>query len=269
MGSWIDVCVRWGLRWLLICAAILVAIPAAAHAQTIYPAGQFNWVNITQGECFNRARQAARQANTAFNLGLSIGDYDGWLVGNSNQPIHLQIACVGDDNTDRLANAAAPRVLIVIEVNSLQQNSGNIRNYLRDCMLNGACPGQSAGGNPPGGGGNPRGGGGRPDDPRARDANWGTTARELRGQDNMAFLFRCPPRGNSGYGAVWGTGIYTDDSSICTAAKFEGWIGDAGGLVWIQILPGQQRYEASTRNGMTTSSYGRWNGSFRFVQVER
>ncbi|MEN0652756.1 MULTISPECIES: LCCL domain-containing protein [Hyphobacterium] len=256
-----------GLRWILaflVSTLFFVAIGPAASAQVIYPAGQFNWVNITQGECFNRARQAARQANSAFGLGLTIGDYDGWLVGNSNEPIHLQIACVGDDNTERLANAAAPRVLIVIEVNSLQQNSGNIRNYLRDCMLNGVCAGQNSGGGNPGGGG-----GGGPSDPRARDANWGTSAREFRGQDNMAFLFRCPERGNSSHGAVWGSGIYTDDSSICTAAKFEGWIGDAGGLVWIQILPGQQSYQAGSRNGLTTSAYGAYHGSFRFVQVER
>lgn len=262
MEDWIDVYVKWRVRCLIACAALLIVFPAAAHSQTIYPAGQFNWVNITQSECFNRARQAARQANSAFGLGLNIGDYDGWLVGNSNQPVHLQIACVGDDGSDRLANPSAPRVLIVIEVNSLQQNSGNIRNYLRDCMLGGACPGQNAGGNPPGGGG-------RQDDPRARDANWGTSARELRGQDNMAFLFHCPPRGNSGFGAVWGSFVYTDDSSICTAARFEGWITDAGGDVWIQILPGQDRYDASMRNGITTRALTSYAGSYRFVQVER
>ena len=115
MEDWIDVYVKWRVRCLIACAALLIVFPAAGHSQTIYPAGQFNWVNITQGECFNRARQAARQANSAFGLGLNIGDYDGWLVGNSNQPVHLQIACVGDDGIDRLANPSAPRVLIVIE----------------------------------------------------------------------------------------------------------------------------------------------------------
>jgi hypothetical protein len=31
-------------------------------------------------------------------------------------------------------------------------------------------------------------------------------------------------------------------------------------------LPGRANYAGSTKNGVSTSSYGRWHGSFRFMR---
>ncbi|XP_029474005.1 uncharacterized protein LOC115100013 [Rhinatrema bivittatum] len=61
---------------------------------------------------------------------------------------------------------------------------------------------------------------------------------------------------------VWGTDIYTDDSSICRAAGHAGILTDAGGPVTVEKKPGQNSYQGTTRNGITTSSYGAWSGSF-------
>jgi len=68
-------------------------------------------------------------------------------------------------------------------------------------------------------------------------------------------------------GTAWGTDIYTDDSSICAAARHAGVIGTRGGRVNIQAQPGQSSYRGSTRNGISTSNFGSWGGSYRFVAL--
>lgn len=67
-------------------------------------------------------------------------------------------------------------------------------------------------------------------------------------------------------GAVWGTDVYTDDSSVARAAVHAGVIavGETK-TVTVTILAGQSSYPASTRNGVTTSSWGGWGGSFSFA----
>lgn len=65
-------------------------------------------------------------------------------------------------------------------------------------------------------------------------------------------------------GSVWGDEIYTDDSSIAAAAVHAGVLRDGEkGMVKITILPGRDSYGGSTRNGVTSQSYGSWGGSFR------
>jgi hypothetical protein len=76
---------------------------------------------------------------------------------------------------------------------------------------------------------------------------------------------RCAP--NRGVFQVWGDGIYTDDSSLCTAARHAGRITAAGGIVFYENLPGQSSYQGATRHGITSSAYGSYAGSFRFVNV--
>ena len=41
---------------------------------------------------------------------------------------------------------------------------------------------------------------------------------------------------------------------------------DTGGNVTIEIRPGQSSYTGSTRNGVTTDSYGPWDGSYEVVE---
>ncbi len=66
-------------------------------------------------------------------------------------------------------------------------------------------------------------------------------------------------------GTVWGggSGVYTDDSSICQAALHAGVIDADGGPVLVTAVEGLSAYSGSTANGVTTKSYGPWAGSFR------
>lgn len=67
-------------------------------------------------------------------------------------------------------------------------------------------------------------------------------------------------------GSVWGSGIYTDDSRLAAAAVHAGIlrVGETG-TVQVTILPGQQSYQASDANGVRSSNYGVWSGSYSFV----
>lgn len=67
-------------------------------------------------------------------------------------------------------------------------------------------------------------------------------------------------------GAVWGTDVYTDDSSICLAAVHAGAINRAGGRVRVLATRGRQSYPGSTRNGVTSQAYGRWPNAFSFAE---
>ncbi|MGH8957914.1 MAG: LCCL domain-containing protein [Acidimicrobiia bacterium] len=79
--------------------------------------------------------------------------------------------------------------------------------------------------------------------------------------NGQRFDYECPAGGEPD--SAWGIDVYTDDSSVCTAAVHVGVITvDEGGTVTIEIRPGEDSYEGSTRNGITTFSYGVWAGSF-------
>ncbi len=94
------------------------------------------------------------------------------------------------------------------------------------------------------------------------------SATKLRGQNGEQFTFTCSPDGN--FNKVWGTVIYTDDSSICSAAVHAGMITLlSGGTVTIEIRQGQQSYKGSTRNGVTSANWGSWSGSFVFVKIKK
>ncbi len=63
---------------------------------------------------------------------------------------------------------------------------------------------------------------------------------------------------------IWGTDVYTDDSSIAAAAVHAGVLREGErGLVKITVLPGRDRYVGSERNGIASEEYGKWDGSFR------
>ncbi|HYI21407.1 MAG TPA: LCCL domain-containing protein, partial [Candidatus Limnocylindrales bacterium] len=91
-----------------------------------------------------------------------------------------------------------------------------------------------------------------------------TNAASFRGLLDQEFDFICPPGGQAGI--VWGTDVYTDDSSVCTAAVHAGLIDLAsGGNVRIVMLAGRDSYEPSTSNGITSLTWGNWGSSFSFV----
>lgn len=94
-------------------------------------------------------------------------------------------------------------------------------------------------------------------------ASWSTSATEYRGRSGT-FDFDCPSGGTRH--TVWGSGPYTDDSTVCTAGVHAGVITfERGGRVRIQPRPGQNRYPGSSRNGVTTSDYPEYGGSFVVV----
>ena len=60
--------------------------------------------------------------------------------------------------------------------------------------------------------------------------------------------------------------MYTEDSSICTAAVHAGLITvEDGGEVTFELVDGQDAYEGSASNGITSNDFGPYGGSFRFV----
>ncbi|MBK7859445.1 MAG: hypothetical protein IPJ65_12640 [Archangiaceae bacterium] len=64
-------------------------------------------------------------------------------------------------------------------------------------------------------------------------------------------------------GSVWGTGVYTGDSSLCGAAIHAGAIGAQGGKITVSAFKGCNRYVGSERNGITTGDWGAFpSGSF-------
>jgi hypothetical protein len=96
---------------------------------------------------------------------------------------------------------------------------------------------------------------------------WAAEAGQHRGSDGEEFEYECPAGGTPN--TVWGTDIYTDDSSVCTAAVHVGVITvEEGGDVTIEIRPGEDTYEGSERNGITTLDYPAWGGSFEIVDPE-
>ncbi len=104
--------------------------------------------------------------------------------------------------------------------------------------------------------------------PLAPIIDWQTSPLDLdlRGMNGEQYTFRCPP-GKPQPSRVTGSDVYTDDSSICTAAVHAGSIRPkAGGDVTIEIRPGQRRYVGSERNYIKSSDYERpWSGSFVVV----
>jgi hypothetical protein len=68
-------------------------------------------------------------------------------------------------------------------------------------------------------------------------------------------------------GSTWGTDVYTSDSHLATTAVHAGAlrVGQKG-ILKATILPGQNSYPSTTRNGVTSSAYGQWGVSFK---VER
>ena len=86
------------------------------------------------------------------------------------------------------------------------------------------------------------------------------TPISLEEDENAIFI--CPPGCTDG-SAVWGTEVYTGDSSVCAAAVHAGVItAEAGGEVLASYAPGQDAYTGSTQNGVTTNEYGSWGNSF-------
>lgn len=95
---------------------------------------------------------------------------------------------------------------------------------------------------------------------------WRVSGVGHRAQLGTSWTHTCPPGGS--LGSVWGTGIFSDDSSVCTAAVHAGRLQQAtGGTVTVFVHPGRGNYQGSIANGVTSRDYGRFPGSFSFDSV--
>lgn len=101
----------------------------------------------------------------------------------------------------------------------------------------------------------------------AETIDWSRNVTSLRSQIGQTFSFICPPGGS--LNTVRGSVVYTDDSSVCSAAVHAGKITTAnGGEVLLSILPGQPAYPGSTVNGVSTQDHVNGSGSFIFFDTE-
>lgn len=71
-------------------------------------------------------------------------------------------------------------------------------------------------------------------------------------------------------GPVWGTDIYTGDSSLGVAAVHAGLVkpGDTTVLRVVVVEP-PERFEGSLRHGITSHDFERYGSAFRFERIGR
>ncbi|HEX6654855.1 MAG TPA: LCCL domain-containing protein [Candidatus Limnocylindria bacterium] len=99
----------------------------------------------------------------------------------------------------------------------------------------------------------------------AQSGPWARGAVVYRGEIGQRHHYDCPPDGSPS--PIWGTGLYTDDSSVCTAAVHAGLITfEQGGTVTIKIRPGSEDYRASVQNHVVSGAWAISSGSFMFVR---
>lgn len=93
---------------------------------------------------------------------------------------------------------------------------------------------------------------------------WTITAAVLHGgvcTEGARHAVRCPKGGT--LGSLWGSDLYTDDSSVCTAAVHAGLTSlAAGGDVAFELRRGETSYPAKLRNGVTSNPWGTWGCSY-------
>ncbi|HVF46083.1 MAG TPA: LCCL domain-containing protein [Pyrinomonadaceae bacterium] len=90
---------------------------------------------------------------------------------------------------------------------------------------------------------------------------WSTAAVTFKGETGKTYTFACPENGTAGI--IWGSDVYTADSSICTAAVHAGIITlENGGEVTMEFRPGRQTYGSTVRNGISSISFGEYGRSF-------
>ncbi len=266
------------LTALLVSLSVTALMPGAIWAQEgMFFARQSNWVDISHDTCITRATRSINSVNSSMGLGIPLDVVDGWLVGGNAIEVNVTIGCASDNDSLQLNSPYAARVLLLITVGSLDEILGmRVRDQIRDCIFSGECSVSESGATPVfqpevndvQQARDPRSFGRRRVRATVTQINWRSNAVDYREQIGTEFRFGCPELGLGSFTRVWGTDVYTTDSSICSAAVHAGMITDAGGAVAIQIVDGRSVYDASERHGVSSLNYGPWNTSFIFIEAD-
>jgi hypothetical protein len=85
--------------------------------------------------------------------------------------------------------------------------------------------------------------------------------RDLKKEPGDKFTVTCPE--GCGEGVLYGTDVYTTDSSICLAALHAGVIeASKGGPVTVKVSKGSPSYKGSTARGVSSRDWLAYDGSF-------
>jgi hypothetical protein len=108
----------------------------------------------------------------------------------------------------------------------------------------------------------------RPPGPAAREvADGGPDPGNLTGFQNQigkTFAFRVT---GGIQGSLWGTDVYTTDSTLALAAVHAGLLKPGQtGVVRVTILPSPPAFQGTTRNGVTSSPYGPFPAAYRVMK---
>ena len=89
--------------------------------------------------------------------------------------------------------------------------------------------------------------------------------KSFRGLNGKSFTFRVTGKTD---GRIWGgqNNVYTDDSNIATAVVHAGILrAGQSGNVTIKVVAGQTSYPSLSRNGVKSTSYGKYDGSYQLM----
>lgn len=84
--------------------------------------------------------------------------------------------------------------------------------------------------------------------------------KKLNLKSGDSINIKCPA--NCLSGSLWGSEVYTADSYLCVAAVHDGKISKEGGTATILVGDGKESFEASTKNGVASNSWGKYDTSF-------
>ncbi len=96
------------------------------------------------------------------------------------------------------------------------------------------------------------------------------TLHKYQNQMGQTLLFRVTgPQPVAQKGAVWGTNVYTLDSSLAAAAVHAGAVAPGQTAVVAVMIAGPQNgFAGSNRNGITSQNWGQYPGAFVFKPVK-
>jgi hypothetical protein len=223
---------------LALCAGAVTCL-----AQPVMSRGQ-QQLPVNYAECLNRARQALQ------NVGFTVGGAGNFAQGFKDVS-GAYIICNEIPGSGTVVN------IVVATIANDAGVPGRLRELLQAQMER---PGAAL----------PPSGGGRSGGTAIKWSDYPLVASRGYDKNGQRFVYGCPPNGTPF--SISGTDIYTDDSSICTAAVHAGLITfGSGGTVTVEVRrPGPNRYMGSSRNGVNSRGYDNGNnptlGAFVFVR---